>query len=366
MKYISQEQWSETQKRYLAWWANGLYKRPLMKVIAKKPPSGQVPEPPAPATPTDLYLDIDYLVQRARYFADTHLYMGDTYPDFEVGLGPGTLALYLGSQPDFAWDTVWFKPCMEDIEEDSFFTADPEKYWFKKQMGMYREAKRRLGDDFIYTIPDMIENIDILSAMRGAEPLCIDMLDNPDAVKRHIRQIDELYEYYYNIIYDFVKFPDDSSCFSAFRVWGPGRTAKIQCDFAALISPKQFREFVQPSLQRECKFMNNTVFHLDGPQAMKHVPALMEIRELRALQFTCGEMRPDGTNEEWYSVYDQVKAAGKALWIQVYDGGVDQWMKNCDRFIKRYGVCGLYFVFPDFEDEKTAQDIMRKAELDWH
>jgi len=234
-------------------------------------------------------------------------------------------------------------------------------------MGMYREAKRRLGDDFIFTIPDMIENIDILSAMRGAEPLCIDMLDNPETVSRHLRQIDELYEYYYNLIYDFVKFPDNSSCFSAFRVWGPGRTAKIQCDFAALISPRQFREFALPSLRRQCKFMNNTVFHLDGPQAMKHVPALMEIKELNALQFTCGEMRPDGTNEEWWGVYDQVKAAGKALWIQVYDGGcVDQWMKNCDRFIKRYGVNGLYFVFPDFEDEESAAEIMRKAELDWH
>jgi hypothetical protein len=366
MKFITQEKWHEIKKRYLAWWANGLYERPLLKVIAKKPPSGEVPEPPEPKTPKEMYLDIDYLIQRAYYYADTHLYMGDTYPDFCVRLGPGTLSTYLGSQPIFAWDTIWYETCMEDIEEDSWFKADPESYWFKTQMNLFREAKRRMGDDFIFTIPDLIENMDVLSNMRGAEALCLDMMDNPETVKQRIRQIDELYEYYYNLIYDFVKLEDNSSAYSAFRVWGPGKTAKIQCDFCALISVEHFREFVLPSLQRQCRFMNNTVFHLDGPQAMKHVDALMEIKELNALQFTCGEMRPDGTNEEWYEVYDKARAAGKALWVQVYDGEVDQWMKNVDRFIKRYGANGLYFVFPEFETEEEARELLRKAELDWH
>ena len=34
--------------------------------------------------------------------------------------------------------------------------------------------------------------------------------------------------------------------------------------------------------------------------------------------------------------------------------------------IARYGANGMYFVFPDFEEEEAARDVIRKAELDWH
>ena len=366
MKFITEQHWEETKKRYLAWWANGLYERPLLYVVAKKQPSGEFEDPGEAADPKEARTNIDYVIKRARYNADTHAWLGDTYPNFSLNLGPGTLALYLGSEPRFAWDTVWFDPCMEDIHEGWRFRADPNAKWFKYEMAALKYAMARMGDEFFYGFPDIVENIDILSAMRDPQELCVDMMDEPEEVKRRIAQIDVLYEYYYNLFYDVIKQPDGSSFYSAFRVWGPGRTAKIQCDFSALISVNHFREFVLPSLVRQCDYIDNTVYHLDGPQAVKHVPALMEIKKLKALQFTCGEMRPDGTNEEWWPVYDQARKAGKALWVQVYDEGPDQWMKNIDRFIKRYGANGMYFRMPEFENEEIANEFIRKAELDWH
>jgi hypothetical protein len=52
--------------------------------------------------------------------------------------------------------------------------------------------------------------------------------------------------------------------------------------------------------------------------------------------------------------------------VQVYDGGPDQWIKNIDRFIARYGANGMYFRMPEFENEEIAREFIHKAELDWH
>ena len=39
--------------------------------------------------------------------------------------------------------------------------------------------------------------------------------------------------------------------FGAFRIWGPGKTAKVQCDASAMFSPAMFEQFVVPALTEE-------------------------------------------------------------------------------------------------------------------
>jgi hypothetical protein len=84
----------------------------------------------------------------------------------------------------------------------------------------------------------------------------------------------------------------------------------------------------------------------------------MEIKELDALQWTCGAGKPDGANEKWYSIYDKVKDAGKGLWVQIYDGGPKEWADGVNRLIRRYGVKGMYFLLPDFPDPHTAEHFL--------
>ena len=40
---------------------------------------------------------------------------------------------------------------------------------------------------------------------------------------------------------------------SCYWVWAPGRTAKFQCDFSAMISPAMFNEFMLPVLGEMCE-----------------------------------------------------------------------------------------------------------------
>jgi 5-methyltetrahydrofolate--homocysteine methyltransferase len=159
-------------------------------------------------------------------------------------------------------------------------------------------------------------------------------------------------------MYEIVKGDNGSSSYTAFAIWGPGKTAKIQCDFSAIMSPKQFREFVQPSLKKQCQKLDYTLYHLDGPDAIKHLDALMEIEELDALQWT------PGADERWYPIYDRVKKANKSLWISLENGGLEDWIKKSDKLVRRYGSDGLYLLFPIMEEEEALR-LIDKAERDW-
>ena len=163
-------------------------------------------------------------------------------------------------------------------------------------------------------------------------------------------------------MYDTSKGQDGSSCYTAFSIWGPGKTAKVQCDFSAMMSPRHFQEFVIPSLERQLASLDNSIYHLDGKDAIKHLDALMELKHLNGLQWTAGAAQPDGGSTKWYPIYDRVRRAGKGLWISIYDGGIDDWIRSAKNLAERYGTAGLYLLFP----EMSEQEADRIMNLNWN
>lgn len=364
MKY--KDNWDEAKERFQAWWEHKNIDRPLMKVIAKRTqPISDLEESWPAKRPEDKYLEVDRKAVNMRNRCKTHRFMAESFPAMDIDLGAGSLALYLGLEPNFTWNTLWFEACIDDWEKWGALQHDPENYWWKQHLAVIRRGIELAQGDYLVTIPDIIENLDILAAMRGAQNLCFDLIDHPDLIKSYINQLDELYFIYYDQLYNLVKDEHGGSSYTTFSIWGPGKTAKIQCDFSALISPDHFREFALESLRKQCQRLDYSLYHLDGPAAIKHVEALMEIDELDALQWTAGAGQPDGGNEQWYVIYDQVIAAGKSLWVMLSDGGISEWIASADRLVHRYGPEKLFFLFPVME-EQDAIRLMRKAERDWH
>jgi 5-methyltetrahydrofolate--homocysteine methyltransferase len=358
------EDWQTVKDRFEQWWNRESWDRPtdkpmarpLMRIIAAGKPGRTVPAE-KPREPRDQYLDIPAILTGFRNYCETHYFLGDAFPAVDINLGPGSMALYLGGEPEFAWDTVWYREKFESPPEFASLRYDEHNYWWTLHQQMAEEAAALAAGDFYVNIPDIIENLDILSALRGPQNLCYDILDEPEAVRRGLEIIDGVYFRYYDRFYDLLKDDDGSSSYTAFSILGKGRTAKVQCDYCALISPEMFREYVQPSLRKQCRNLDHSLYHLDGPDAIKHVPALMEIEELDALQWTCGAGKPDGGCEKWYPIYDQVREAGKGLWIQLYDGGASAWAESAKRLVKRYGKTGMYFLFPQFASLEEAKKM---------
>ncbi len=355
------ENWTETKERFAAWWKRSLTDRPLMRLVARRK---TLPDDLEPVdefeTPRERYTDVDGLVKMFRNYCKSHTFMAESFPNLDLNLGAGSLAIYLGSDPIFSWDTVWFKECMDDLESCEDLKFDPENYWWKTHLDMIKRGRALSRNEFLINIPDLVEGLDILSAMRGPQNLCYDLMDVPERVKYFVEQLDDLYFKYYDPMYDALKDDEGASSFTAFHVWGPGRTAKLQCDFSAMISPGQFRDFVVPSLRKQCRMLDFSIFHLDGPECIKHVDALMEIEELHALQWTPGVANPPGQDEVWYPLYDKVHEAGKGLWIFIEGQNIHDLVECSKKLVRRYGISGLYLLYEEM-DQEVAEELLRSA-----
>jgi len=357
--------WEDTKKRFTAWWDRSCIGRPILSIFGIT--SAITEKIPPPLNDTERYLDVDRIVREHRNSYLKHLPLAEAYPCMSVDLGPGSLALYLGSEPVFTQETVWFKECVSDgWKKFGPLKFNPDNPWWQKHLAMVRRAKELSGNDLIINMPDMIENIDILSAMRGPVAMLWDLIDDPEPVKERLNELVDLYFMYFDRLYELIKDEDNGNSFTAFRVWGPGKTAKVQCDFSAMMSPNQFREFVLPTLREQCRRLDFSIYHLDGPDAIRHVDALMEIEELDALQWTCGAGKPGGAEEIWYSpIYDKVKRAGKCLWISLDEPDPDKAVIKAERLVKRYGPAGLYLLFGSMPEDK-ARSIIERADRYWH
>ena len=378
--------WDKTKEKFRNYWDHKNTGRPLMCVIARRPEVEQfsdgtpveggyldqicqgkyynMPEELKWKDMEDKYQNAQRIVDRYRYFCETHAFLGESFPNLNIDFGPGSLAAYLGSDIGFKEDTVWFKKCLDSWDGVPKLQFDPENKWFKKHLQLAKDCRELAGKDFYVDMPDLMENIDVLASLRGAQDVLMDLLDEPEMVGERIKEVTDCYYDYYNRFYDVIKDEEGGNAYTVFQIWGPGRTVKLQCDFSAMMAPDDFRTYIQPSLKAQSEKADHVLYHLDGPAAIKHMDALMEIDGIDALQWTSGDAGPDGTLPDWDVIYDKAIAAGKSIWVKVYSGEFEDWIRNVDRIVKKYGSHSLFLLFPEMSMEQAVY-LLDYAEKNW-
>ena len=385
MKY--KDNWEETRRKFTGYWEHQNTGRPLMCVIARKPeiealserhPESvndysevmcqgryyNLPEELKWKDMEDKYQNAERMVARYRHFCENHLFLAESFPNLNVDFGPGSLAAYLGSDIGFRNDTVWFQSCIGDWEGVPEFRFNPENSWFQKHIRLVKRCRELAGDDFYVDMPDLMENVDVLASLRGAMNLLYDMAEEPELVKERVDQVTAVYYEYYNRFYELIQDGFGGNAYTVFQIWGPGKTVKLQCDLSAMMSPAGFRELVLESLKEQAGKADHVLYHLDGPDAVKHLDALLEVEGIDAVQWVSGDTGPDGTLEKWDEIYDKVIAAGKSLWIKVYSGELEDWIRNCERLVWKYGSDRLFFHFPEMSYEEAVR-LTGYAEEHW-
>ena len=358
--------WTEAKQRFAAWWAHRSTGRPMLNLRAcREKPLLTDEEAVEFRDESELYLAADKIVSMAMREASVLEPLAEAMPTVSLNLGAGSMALYLGCEPRFRRESVWFEHCLDRYDGSGTVRFDADNKWFARHIGIYRQAKKLLeGTDILLDIPDIVENIDVVSAMRGPQQTCYDMYDFPEELKKTIWKINDIYKPCYDAFHEICREQDGGSSYTAFAIWGVGRTAKVQCDHSAMLSPGQFREFVLEPLREQCRWLDNSLYHLDGPECIVHVKALMEIEELNALQWTTGDGKPLAGEEDWDGLYRQVKEAGKGLWVSLYGYSPDVAVRKADRLVRKFGGEGFYFQFPRM-DRPEAEALLLKAEREW-
>jgi hypothetical protein len=90
-----------------------------------------------------------------------------------------------------------------------------------------------------------------------------------------------------------------------------GRAYPVSCDFICMISPKMFQDAILPSLYAEIQWLDHSIYHLDGPGALRHLDALLDLPELDGIQWVFGAGNEPA--RKWIDVYKRIQAAGKCI-----------------------------------------------------
>jgi len=321
-------------------------------------PVEHCPKPPAPPSVEFGWTDA---VQRHRdweSWASCNFFGSDHFPYFDTQIGPGSLGTFIGSKPNFVPGTVWYEPCITDPDNSGVLKFDPNDHWFKVHMALIEEGVRHANGRYLVGIPDLIENLDTLAALRGSEELLMDLIERPEWVHARLAEINQVYFDAFDVMFNAVKDLPESgggNAFSAFGIWGPGKTAKLQCDFAAMISAKMFNDFVVPPLARQCEWLDYSMFHWDGTTALQHEETLLGIDALDAIEWTPQAGIEGGGNRRWYDLYRRIKKGGKS--VQAVGVTADEMIPLIDAV----GPEGL-FILGTAPDQKTAEKVMKQAE----
>jgi hypothetical protein len=352
------QNWEETRRRLVDWWnGEGLVIGGWESAV-RGAPRENAPDPGPPADACQRFADPEWLAGSNHCRLAGSRFPADLLPIANCDMGPGSLALYLGSEPTFHHNTVWYNPTMEHEEHPEDcppLSFDPESRWWQITAETVSRSAGLGKGRYMVGCPDLIENIDILASLRGTQNLLMDMVVRPEWVEQKVEEINRAWFEAYDRIYETVKLEDGSSAFRAFAIWGPGKTAKVQCDASAMFSPAMFERFVLPALSRQCEWLDHSMFHLDGHQCIPHLDLLLSIDALGAIEWTPDPQVPPGGNARWYDMYRRILEAGKS--VQAI--GVER--EEILPLLDAVGGKGLY-IMTAIPSEREAEDVMRAVE----
>ncbi len=349
--------WETTQQHFIDWWHQEGLVLGFNEALPAKPPHEEIPHPGAAP-------DIDYFYTHPAWRARWNHYQlarqrfpADRLPISNTDLGPGSLALLMGGGARFAEETVWFTPSInpDDPEGHPPLRFDPDSRWWHITETALRASVALGHGKYLTGCPDLIENIDIVAALRDPQLLLMDMIERPDWVMEKVWEVNEAFFEAYSRIYDIIKLDDGSSCFGVFGLWGPGKVAKVQCDTSAMFSPNMFAQFVVPALRAQCEWLDYSMFHVDGQQCLPHVDMLLDIDALDAIEWTPDPQVPWGGDPMWYPLYRKILAAGKS----VQAVGVEP--EEVAPLLDAVGGKGMYLVVR-IRDEAALDMVLKAAE----
>jgi hypothetical protein len=179
-----------------------------------------------------------------------------------------------------------------------------------------RASVERGRDRWVTAYPDLHTGIDALSAIRGPENLLMDLLENPESLRKAMEQMTELFKWVVDVVSEIV-LPSSQGTTNWTAGWSRQRFLCIgQNDFTCMISPEMFDEFCFQDTLETTNYVDRSLYHLDGPDAIRHIPRLLEIERLDAIQWIHGAGQPAATH--WLELLKRIQQAGKS--VQVYYG----------------------------------------------
>jgi len=301
---VARERWAE-------FW-RGESTRPLLWAV--RPKAGLDPVP-KPGCYVCAFGDIEPVIAQAIDWAATHEFLDGAIPGYQVTFAPDHFAALLGADlknAEGSAATNWIQPFVEDWD-DVEIRFRPEGRWWQRTAEVIARFRRRCDGRLIVYGTHLQGGLDCLVALRGAQGVLSDLLDVPEKVLAALRQVDRAVDDVRAAL----------ACALDVETWGSmnrfgmycrGTIDVPQCDASCMIGPEMFERFALRSLAHEVAGLDASVYHLDGPDAIRHLEALCSLDRLDVVQWVPGAGRE---GDDWSALRRRIDDLGKGQIYQV-------------------------------------------------
>ena len=307
----------ETKQHYIDWWNHkGIVLNMWEHFQQGVTPHADIPAPKPYKDLDQRWFDPEWRAEYLDWYVAHSSLMADMLPVANTQLGPGSLAAILGGVFEGGEDTIWIHPD-PNYTDDIVFNPEHPNWLLHKEL--LKACKQKAQGHYYVGMPDLMEGLDVLAAIKGTDKVLLDTVIQPEVLERQMQQINDIYFRVFDELYDIIR-EGDEMAFCYFSSWAPGKMSKLQSDISTMISVDDYRRFVQPFIREQCQKIDYTLYHLDGVGAMHHLPALLEIKELNAIQWTPGVGEPQGGSPKWYDLYKKILSGGKSImacWVTI-------------------------------------------------
>jgi hypothetical protein len=315
MELTSKPNFTKTLERFEAWWRCEVIDRPPVDMSV---PSGLAVEWPkkSHATLRDRWFDLDYRLAQQDAAVRSRKWIADSIPSFHGNLGPEILATLYGAELEFSEGTSWSKPIAHSSRDVLKMRPRFDGAYWKWEREFMRRSLECGKGKWITAVTDLHTHADLLAALREPQELLVELMDDYEGVKAAIQHVTPLFDQV---------FDEQANAILAagqpVQSWIPcphmGRACVLQADFICMISPEMFQDIFLPALQYETERLDYSIYHLDGPNALQHLDALLASPKLSAIQWVYGA--GNGPAARWVDIYKRIQAAGKGMQIVCED-----------------------------------------------
>ncbi len=345
--------WEKRLARQDAFWDREIIDRPVVVMYAPRK-EGCIPWPANKNWP-DLrsrWLDVEYCAECAIAGNTNMRFFGDALPLAWPNLGPEVVSAFLGVELEFGEGTSWSIPMPDDWDEVERLVKFSENNPYWQAIEKMTDALLAAGQNRFYVgLTDCHPGGDGIAAFRDPMRLAIDLIESPERVKALLARFQKLY---FDIFDRMAKRLETRG--QAIGTWaGPicsKRWYVPSNDFSCMVSKEMYDEFFLQGIADECRFYGHSLYHLDGPGALRHLPSLLAIPELNAIQWVCGAGH--GRVSDWIPIYKQCQAAGKG--IQIVNAEPDEIETLCTELKPE----GVWLSVVNVDSEETASAILKR------
>lgn len=320
----------ESMKRIYAWYEQHIIDRPPIRFSGHNSEYSEAHmlEGRSWSSLKDRWWNTEYQLELFDYQLKHSVFNAETFPIFWPNLGPEVYTAFYGVELEYKEVTSYSIPILDDWSQITNIKLDFNNPYFRKIEEMTYAALDRCAGNFLVGYTDLHPGLDCAAAFRDPQQLCMDFLLEPDQVKRLIdlssRDFQKIFDHFDSIL---KKHNQLSVAWMGIPSFG--RMHIPSCDFATMISPEQFEEFVLPIIKSEIKTMTHNVFHLDGKGVANHVDHILALPEINAIQWVQG-VGDDLPIMQWVPFIKKIQKAGKSVVVDLKAHELERFMKEVD------------------------------------